>query len=148
MEVAVYGEEIGIETRASDGNFVLATVGIGVIPRALFSPSSSPARPSSPLLSSSFVLKICCTRGRLRYGRRVFPNVNRRVMSFDSLRASGGYVAVVPSGRTSAGIGGTMRGLASGLRFSSVCAGEESCASSRAPNVEMRLCPRRSDEDW
>ena len=134
---------IGIETRPG---FTLLTVGTGNLRACpLLSPSLSPAR----LLPSSAVLKICCTRGRLRYARTDFPNVNRPMIS---LRASGGYVAVVPCKRSAGwsrgGNGGTtcIPTSGPGLTFSG---GEESgAATSRAPNVETRLCPRRSEEDW
>lgn len=154
-------DKIGIWNRVSDDE---PTVGTGPVrPCPLSSPSSlSPARAtasSPPLLSSGFnlVLKICCTRGRLRYGRSDFLNVNRpSVVSPSSfvlvLRARGGNVATVAreprAGCSRGGNGGIMCAPTSGLECSSVSVGEESGATSRPPNVETRLCPRRSDEDW
>jgi hypothetical protein len=153
-------------------------VGTGTCPWSPSAPSAA-ASPSLCSLSSSpplfnLVLKICCTLGRLRYGRGDFPNVKSPVATpslfFDAcaVQARGGNVAVIgrecrPEGSGAGNDGGELFGkMASGLACPSVRG--ESNPSSRATGVEIRLCVfgraavatatdgapgvRRPNDDW
>jgi len=122
-------------------------VGTGTFP---WSPSASSATASPSLCALSspslfdLVLKICCTLGRLRYGRSDFPNVSTLSLFFArAIQARGGNVAVIGwrcrpewSGAGNDG-GGAPSTMTSGLGCPSVRG--ESNPSLRATGVEIRL---------